>query len=492
MNVTLRRSCAFAGLVVLAFALFPPLQRAEAQSSDLNYSIKEARAYAQKASLDKAVIEAVPKCNPDDDPKYKCDEGQWNHKPNCPEKIEIGAEGKTPQPKPPDVEPARGGAGETVGGEQPPPQSSPVRYNRFVALGTLSRVTGLKEARGLASRVYVDLSGRDDPEAHTESEAVGTQNPWEERCFPQENAEPGGDYTHMLSRSERNMATFHMTECNKMQCFEGAPGPGTFGGDAEKATAIVDLHEENGEVVGKLSAVVEDLSYGAGQLKIESVETFIEFRSDGTPQGLKWSVSSTASGVKLGGQPITLPPGQMTSIPGVGSVGMAAPYVQAEEDGTKLTIVAEGLTIGTQQQAVFVGGGEVYASFGAGVPSTTFPPLGTSDPIDPGVTTGGGGGSIDSPVGGIGSVGGSGGLDLAAPGAPTTAAAPTAAGDTGEVLVYEMATGRGALPSLIVLGALIWFFVMSRWLQRFAWGRKLNRLQPFRTIDWVYRAFVKT
>ena len=490
---SLRRALSFAGLIVIACALLPPVPRAQAQSSDLIYSIKEARAYAQKASLDKAVIEAVPKCNPDDDPKYKCDEGQWNHKPNCPDKIEFGPDGKVPQPKPPDVEPTRGGAGENTGGESPPPQSSPVRYNRFMALGTLSRVPGLKEARGLASRVYVDLSGRDDPEAHTESEAIGTSEPWEERCFPEDAAQDDGDnFTHLLSRSDRALSTYHFTECLKMQCFEGAPGPGTFGGDAEKATAIVDLAESGGEVVGKVSAVVEDLQYGGGQLTIESVETFIEFHSDGTPQGLRWSVSSTANGVKLGGQPITLPPGQMISGPGF-SVGVAAPYVKAEEDGTKLTIVAEGLTIGTDQQAAFVGGGEVYASFGAGVPTTTLTEIPETDP-DVGVSTGDGGstdGGFDSPVGGIGSVSGSGGFDLAAPGAPE-ASAPTAAGDTGEVLVYEMATGRGGLPGLLLLGAIAWFFVMSRWLQRFAWGRKLTRLQPFRGLDWIYRAFVKT
>src|SRR5687768_4772914 len=302
MAPAIRRLSCLASLFVLAFALVPAAPPAEAQGSDLNYSIKEARAYATKASLDKAVIEAAPKCNPDDDPKYKCDEGQWNHKPNCPEKIEIGPSGKVPEPKPiKEIEPARGGAGDNLGGETAPPQSSPVRYNRFVALGSLSRITGLKEAQGFASRVYVDLSGRDDPEAHTESEAAGTQRPWEERCFPDDAAKEGDNYTHLLSRSETAQSTYHLTQCHKMQCFEGAPGPGTFGGDAEKATAIVDLHEEGSEVVGKLSAVVEDLKYGGGQLTIESVETFLEFRSDGTAQGLKWSVTSTANGVKLGG-----------------------------------------------------------------------------------------------------------------------------------------------------------------------------------------------
>jgi hypothetical protein len=485
-----KRLTAASVLGLLAAALLIP-QQAVAQSDQLSYSIKEARAYAQKASLDKNAVEAAPKCNPDDD-KYKCDEGQWNHKPNCPKDIEFGATGKVPVPKPPPVDATRGGAGDSAGGDQPPPQSSPIRYNRFVALGTLSRITGLKEARGFASRVYVDLSGRDDGEAHTESEAIGTQRRWEERCFPDGAADDGGtDYSHMMSRSNTQLSTYHFTECHKRDCFEQAPGPGTFGADAEKATSIVDLYEEDGEVVGKLSSVVEDLNYGGGAFTVESVETYIEFRSDGTPQGLKWSVSSTANGVKLGGQPVTLPPGQMISGPGI-AVGMAAPYVNAEKDGTKLTIVAAGLTFGSDQQAAFVGGAEVVAGFGGGSGDFELPPLDDTEP-PPDTTVGGGGGGsdFDSPVGGIGSVGGSGGFDLSAP-VTEDSTTPVAAGAPEEILVYEMATGRGAVPAIIALGIVMWFLLMSRWLQRFTWGRKLSRYQPFRTIDWVYRAFVKT
>jgi hypothetical protein len=490
MGNAMRRLAALA-LIVLVVGALPASVPANAQSDDLNYSIKEARAYAQKASLDKNVIEAAPKCDPEEDPKYKCDEGQWNHKPNCPDKIEIGPKGKVRMPKPPpNVEPVRGGAGETVGGDQPPPQSSPIRYNRFVALGTLSRITGLKEARGFASKAYVDLSGRDEPEAHTESEAYGTQRKWEERCFPEDAAkEDGTDYTHMFSRSDRPLSTFHMTVCHKRACFEEAPGPGTFGADAEKATAIVFLEEKNGAMIGHLSSIVEDLNYGGGSFTVESVMTFIEFRSDGTPQGLKWSVSSTAQGAKLGGQPITLPPGQMVGGPGF-SVGMAAPYVKAQDDGTKLTIVAAGLTFGSDQQAVFVGGAEVYAGFGGGIGGFNLPPLDDFGGGGAGSGFGGGGGDFDSPVGGIGSVGGSGGFNLAGP--KESASAPAAAGEPGEVLVYRMATGRGALPLIVALAALMWFLLMSRWLQRFTWGRRLTRKQPLRTIDWIYRAFVKT
>ncbi len=478
-----RRLATLAALSILGAALLAPA--AVAQSGDLKYSIKEARAYAYKASLDKLVVEAAPKCNPDED-KYKCDEGQWNHKPNCPKQIEFGRNGKAPKPKPPPVDATRGGAGEKTGGDQPPPQSSPIRYNRFVSLASLSRITGLKEARGFASETYVDLSGRDDGEIHTESEAYGTARSYEERCWPEDAAKEGDNYTHLLSRSKRSLDTYHFSQCLHRQCFFGAPGPGTFGAEAEKAQAIVDLGEEGGSVVARMSSVVEDLKYGGGQFTVDSIRTFVEFTSDGTPQGLKWSVSSTANGAKLGGQPITLPPGRMVSGPGF-TVGMAAPYVEAEEDGTKVTIVAAGLTIGTEQQAAFFGGAELYAGFGGGLDGFSLPPPSDTE-FDDDV---GGGGGFDSPVGGIGSVGGA-GFDTAAPFGTDAAAAPQAAGIPEEVLVYEQPTGVGGVPLVIALALITWFLLMSRWLQRFGWGRKLARVQPFRTIDWVYRAFVKT
>src|SRR3712207_7823933 len=54
-------------------------------------SVKEARAYAVKVSLAKEVIEAVPKCKPEEDP-YQC--AEYNHKPNCPKSAAIGPNGK--------------------------------------------------------------------------------------------------------------------------------------------------------------------------------------------------------------------------------------------------------------------------------------------------------------------------------------------------------------------------------------------------------------
>jgi hypothetical protein len=34
--------------------------------------------------------------------------------------------------------------------------------------------------------------------------------------------------------------------------------------------------------------------------------------------------------------------------------------------------------------------------------------------------------------------------------------------------------------------------VLARWSRRWPWGRRLCRAQPFKGIDWLYRAFVKT
>ena len=51
---------------------------------------------------------------------------------------------------------------------------------------------------------------------------------------------------------------------------------------------------------------------------------------------------------------------------------------------------------------------------------------------------------------------------------------------------------RGAVAGIIALGILGWALLLGRWLQRFGWGHKLNRMQPFRTVDWLYRAFVKS
>ena len=63
--------------------------------------------------------------------------------------------------------------------------------------------------------------------------------------------------------------------------------------------------------------------------------TFVDVSSDGTAGGLKWSVSTTATGAKLGGQPVALPPRQKGSGPRF-KFGVAAPYVATETDGSQI------------------------------------------------------------------------------------------------------------------------------------------------------------
>jgi hypothetical protein len=468
---------------------------AEAAPDDaLSYSIKEARAYAYKASLSKEVIEIVgtlAPCDPAEDP-YECDEGRYNHEPNCPPKIAMGPSGKVPRVRPADTDATSGGAGGAAGGAEPP-QSSPVRINQMVALAALSRFGPVKEAAGFASKQYVDLSGRGEPEAHTESDALSPNKAsYEERCFPKEAAaQDGTDYTHVLSRSRPKLGSYHLAECFREGCSGfGEPTPGMFGASAEHARSIVDLHEGTDDVAARLAANVDDLSYGSGAFTADSIETFIDVRSDGTPAGLEWSVTSTASGASMGGQKLTLPPGRIVSGPGF-SVGMAAPYVSAAKDGTQLRIVAPGLMIATEQQAAFFGGAEIYAGFGEGLDFDFI-----AKEIGGDGTTSFGGGTGDLSSGGdIGGGSAPFGVDSFGGGVavgPAETTDPVTAAPSSELLVYEQATGRGAVAAIVLLGALCWFLLMGRWLQRYSWGRTLYRAQPFRTIDWLYRAFVKT
>jgi len=487
MQREMARVVCAATLIGLAFSVLP---RAVAADESLSFSIKEARTYAYKVSLIKEIIENAPKCNPEDDPEYNCDEGKYNHEPNCPKDIAIGRNGKLPKVKPPDgVTPIEGGAGDGTGGDRPP-TSSPVRLNELIAVGAASHFGPVKEAAGYASKAYVDLSGRDDPEQHTESEIGSTNKPdYEERCWPEEDAKAGNDFTHLFSRSFNNVATYHYSECFRRGCQWG--GLGNFGADAERARSITHLFERNGRIHMTLSAEIEDLSYGSGALTVDAIETFVDVSSDGTAGGLEWSVSSTATGAKLGGQPVALPPGQVISGPGF-SFGMAAPYVGTEKDGSQIRVEAAGFMIATTEQTIHFGGAETGAGLGE---QLDFEFQGDTT-TGTGTTTETGGEDVTTSVApfdsGSATLGGStfGGGVAVGPSEP--AGDPVSAAPATEMLIYEQATGRGAVAGIVALGILGWFLLLGRWLQRFGWGYKLNRLQPFRTADWLYRAFVKS
>ena len=199
-------------VVVLVSVLVGQASIAAAAKQQLTYSVKEARAYAVKGSLSKEVIEAAPKCKPEEDKQYACTD--HNHKPNCPKQVEIGENGKAPEPAPPKgVEPLTGRAGEGVG-EGPPPQSSPVRLNRLLSLAKQSHLFGVREAGGLASSIYTDNSGRSEPEAHTVSEGYSSSvRDWEERCYWHDGSPNENSYEHFLSRSGKGPDTYHLSEC---------------------------------------------------------------------------------------------------------------------------------------------------------------------------------------------------------------------------------------------------------------------------------------
>jgi hypothetical protein len=477
----MRRCLALTAAVFVTLLVVP---NASAQEEQLSYSIKEARAYAVKGSIPKEAIELIPKCDPAADPDgYACTD--HNHKPNCPKSIEIGEKGKVPVPKPPKgVEPTAGRAGEGVG-ENPPPQSSAIRANRFMSLAKLSHLFGVKESGGVSSQLYVDNSGRSEPEAHTISDGFSSSiRDWEERCHWNDGS--SGDeegYEHYLSRSGESPNTYHLAECVGRQCQLGA------GINVERARSIIQLVEKNGKAIGTLSSSVDGLRLGeGGEITIDSIETYVRFETDGTAPGLKWEVASAVSDAKIAGQPVPLPLGDRFEGSGL-SFGVTEPYVEAPDDGGTLTIVAPGLHVGSEQQAALLGGVELYMSMGEDARST-FVPDGT-DPAsdDAGSDVGGSGFDTGS---GIGDLGG-GTADLGGSGTGVEAGEETlAAGEPGELLIFEKATGVGAVAVIIALGGFCWFLLLSRWLQRYAWGAKLTRFQPFRFFDWMYRAFVKS
>src|SRR5207247_1904572 len=58
--------------------------------------------------------------------------------------------------------------------------------------------------------------------------------------------------------------------------------------------------------------------------------------------------------------------------------------------------------------------------------------------------------------------------------------------------IRQLTTGELIVPIIIALGGVMLFSLASRWIRRFRWGRRLYRYQPFRGLDWLYRAFLKT
>ena len=473
----------------------------KAGGEKLVFSITEARAYASRASLRKEVIEVaglrdrLQPCDPNRDP-YQCDRSQWAHDPNCPPGVAYGPTGPVQEaPVAEGAQPKQGGAGEGSGPPESPPVASPVTLNDLLVLGSM-HYGASADARGLASDSYVDLSGRQVPEAHTETDAFAANaRQYEERCWPMEGQNVSPNHVHVLSRSARTPSTYHYALCVERGCTFGGP----FQGGAERGETIVDLARDGGAVTGRIRALVEDVTYAGGQLVAESIETVVTFRSDGTRGGLQWSVTSKASGVHLGGRPIALPPGEILAAGGL-QVGMAAPHVRASDDGSALRIVAPGLTIAHNEQTAFVGGAELDATFGRPSGGATSGILGgdggrtAGEDGEEGVGPTTGGGEPSGAAVGGGTVPGAGGEGGTAPaGGGTGPGEGASAGQAASAPASARFARTGTWGTAVILGVggLMLFLLLLHWIRRYEWARGMYAAQPLRAVDWLYRAFVK-
>jgi hypothetical protein len=447
-----------------AFLLFGGLPAASASPPPLvlTYSIKEARAYAFKVSLSKQELQLIPPCDPSTDP-YKCDTSQYEHKPNCPPQIALGRTKPGPIPEPASQSiVVTGGAGNHLGEE--PNQSSPVRLNRLLSLGRLGHSGSFPSAGGFASDQYVDLNGRQTPEAHTQSEAFSNLPDYEERCNPvPQNA--SSSYQHFLSRSGDGPATYHLSECFGSQCTMGA------GISVEHALSVVDLHEKDGVVSATIESELQGLDLVPGTVGADLLSTYISVRSDGTPSGLKWSVATTLVGLNVAGQKVA-PPSAGNTIPvGPLTIGIVPPFVLPTDNGHVLSIVAPGLSVMSDAQSVFLGGAELYGSFNR-EPNSAFNPVPSGivplPPVQPVVLPS----AIAPPP-------------LVTPSIPAVPMEAVFA-----IKMYD--TGQVAIAAILAAGLAALLLVLARWSRRWAWGRRLCRAQPLKGIDWLYRAFVKT
>lgn len=488
---SIRRSFLLGMIFVLVIsALGAPL--AFAQQKVLKYDVPfegGAGAYAYKASVDQNAAtlvlglkaQAGASCDPKTDP-YKCDSHLYNRTPNCPSAISIGPSGTLALPvAPPGSIPRSGGANVSDGSE--PPQGSPFRLVNLPSRAHMARAGGDPGAGGLASKSVTDPVGRDEPEAHTTTD-MGTFSggSYEERCWAGTNDDgspkpvsPSGGYTHLLSRSSLTPSTYHLAECREDQCSFGSSSDPF---SAEKAVTAVYLREEGRKLLGTLTADVQGMSFGGGALTADNLFTLISFESDGTSGGLTWKSLSTSSNVRIGGQQAPMQSGdskpQGGTLPNGDSftVGVAAPYVKSSADGSALVIVAPGLTVATSKQTAYLAGGELrVSSLGLEVPFVFQPTaFGTGTRFR------------------------SGGNVFSIPATEASSGNVDYGEEPGKTLVSVRQIDAGPLPVLGIVGfgGLVLAMLMGGWIRRFAWGRRLFAVQPFRTLDWIYRAFVRT
>jgi hypothetical protein len=458
MTKPVRAVAALGAAMVLATAL--PARAATPLV--LTYSIREARAYAFKVSLSKQELQLAQQakpCKPATDP-YGCDTSKYEHTPNCPANLALGRTKAGPVPEPAsNAIVVTGGDANHLGNE--PNQSSPVRLNRLVTVGRLGDTGAFPSAGGFASDQYVDLSGRQTPAAHTQSEAFSNLPDYEERCYP--TPVNTSSWEHFLSRSGDGPRTYHLAECFGSQCTFGA------GVSVEHALSLVDLREEAGKVVGSVQSELQGIDLIPGVVKIDVLATYASIRSDGTGKGLTWSVATTVAGLTIAGKKVALPLGATIPIRGV-TLGIVPPYVFPSAGGHEIAIVAPGLALMSDQQSVFLGGAELYGTFDR-EPAASFNPFTPKILPPPPVT------SIVPPTS----------VPLPPTSVPVSQTAPAP-----QFLIRMYDTGELAIAAILAAGAAVMLLVLMRWSRRWAWGRRVCAVQPFKGVDWLYRAFVKT
>ena len=494
-------------LLVAGFAMIGWSSPARAGGTSLTFQISDAEAYAYKASIPQPVVQVAPKCDPKKPGaaygKYGCN--TYDQEPNCPAKISFGADALPPDPQAPQTvatDGIHGGAGDTEG-EDPTtsnvPQSSSIRLHRMYANGQLGSSSGVLAASGLASLQYTDLGGPPWTNAysHTETDAFTNQDNYEERCYETDsngnydpkassNAKSGDSYAHFFSHSFTSPANDEYSECFQSQCQL------FFGVTASHGLSQLHLEQSGDTVTGVLFSQLNDVQFPGGfPLEIHNLVTYGQFESNGTKDGLKWQIVTSAQGASLAGQPLNLPTGKSFEF-GQGdqaiSYGVAGPYVTAAKDGSTLQMVAPGFYIATSQQTAFFAGAELTANFGRGTNFTYHNPgggnggkqqqqTGPTTSTNPGITPSGPttSGSFPSP-------------------APiTNAPAPS---NTTQALPQSTLVSKTDAPwapvTIFGFGILGLLIVVLKWAQQFQWGRDLLQLRPMRGADWLYRAFVKS
>lgn len=492
---------------------------------ELTYSIPDARAYAAKVSVSKEVIEAAgrfdecaerdadnPTAGDDPETPYdECDASQYEQRLNCPPSITYGPSRQidVPAPQSPAAQQGKIEGTSGAGSADPaPPEASPILLNDLLTLGHLTNFIGIQESGGLSSKRYVDNSGRSEPRAHTESDGFSVNRaPYEERCYPAladgQFSGSSAKFSHFFSNSGQTPSTVHYSECVEDCNLVSDIHPDFPVGTARTATTIVKLTEVDGRLVAELLAVVKGLNFAGALLTAEEVVGYARFSSDGTAEGLQWTLISYADGVTVCGTPSNLQQGKPPTDCGDFSVGMSEPYYEASEDGRDLTLVVPGMVVAwnTQKDVTQETGAPCIPTPDPENPTEPVPtcPIvrpqtvhfagvelrSSQDRTRPFSFTG-----SDFDLGPLDTFSALGTADYSLPVPPPPPPAEFGAERT--VAVRQIVGSVLPAASIIGFAGFALLLLLFAWIRRFDWGASLFRIQPFKFFLWLHRAFVRT